>query len=101
MKFKGVKEFRGGGWYTYTNSGGATVIIYTDDSQEACASAYDNFLRTVRPKHWEYNINDVKYCHDFDRLWATVALVCCPPVRDTADKVIDKIKQIQNKEVGQ
>lgn len=99
--FKGVKEYKAGnGWYAYTQMEGVQTVIYTADTAQECASAYNEYLKVMKPKHWERNTNKVDRCHDFDKLWIAVELVGSPIPTKVANALQKKLQELlkQDKE---
>ena len=93
--YKGVNEFKGGGYYASTRIAGAQAIIYTADTPEECAFARDDYLNIVKPKKWESNLNGVSGKYDGLRLWQTVALVGSSQLKRVAGILIDHLTNNQ------
>lgn len=100
MGYLGVREFKNGGYCATVQMEGVRTVIYTSDSAEGCASAYDEYIKVVKPCGWRGRFNNVDRCHDFDQLWFIVALVGSPAVRARAKHCVDRARELgeQHKE---
>lgn len=93
-RFKGVQAFTYGGWAAVSRIDGIDAILYVSDSEEECASAYNEYIKLTRAKHWERNQNPVEHCHNMDSLWAAVLMIGSTGAKRIANGILNKIRTI-------
>jgi len=82
--YKGVKPFKTEGWCAYTQIDGVQALLYTGDTAEECASAYDEYITLLKPKKWQSNLNKVTGKHCPLKLWSGLARLASPKVMRVA-----------------
>lgn len=94
-KYTGVREFNGGGWCAVSSIDGQMAIIYTADSEEECAAAYNQYAKLIQPRNWEANMNEVSVEIDLVNLFKGMALIGNAEVKAVGTRWLTRIEELK------